>query len=142
MADTTDHVEALRERLAQLRREIAEREDEAGRVERALSVLTNREQDVKAKHMMQQSARVHQSQARSDDPDDLVVVANEAHHSLRSLATKVGCSASLLSQARRKDYETTISLVLAKKIEFETKSPAYPKGFEATRKNWPRLRSE
>jgi hypothetical protein len=87
---------------------------------------------------MLQSARINHSRSRSDDA--LAIVSNESRHTIRSLAEAVGCSASLLTQAR--DGICSISRGLALKIQAATKSKAYPKGFEAAEKNWPRLRDE
>ena len=87
---------------------------------------------------MLQTHRVHHSRGRSHD--SLTLYANEAHHSIRSLAKEAGCSAPLLTQAR--DGTCSISKALALKVQALTKSKTYPKGFEATPANWPKIRQD
>lgn len=82
---------------------------------------------------MLKTARLHISASRSDDA--LAIAADKAGFTVRSLAKEIGCSASLLSQARRDNYNCSISLALAKRIEKLT-------GFKANKANWPRLRDE
>lgn len=89
-------------------------------------------QSVKLPSMLQaRRVRVSQGGRDGQEHDVLVLAANEAHHTLRSLAEAVGCTAAALTQARHGD--TSISLERARQIEALT-------GFKATRDNWPRLR--
>lgn len=82
---------------------------------------------------MLQARRVRVSQGGRDrqEHDALVLAANAAHHTLRSLAEAVGCTAAALTQARHGD--TSISLERAEQI-------ASICGFKATHDNWPRIR--
>jgi hypothetical protein len=84
---------------------------------------------------MLQAARVRISQGGRTGVkhDPLVLAANTAHHTLRTLAEAVGCSQPSLTQARH--GEISISLERAKQIESIC-------GFKATCENWPRLRAE
>ena len=77
--------------------------------------------------------------------DELVEVANEANHTLRSLAEAVTerlkgdgitVTHSLLSQARR--GKKKIQEKAAQAVEDLTRSEKYPRGFQATRRNWPK----
>jgi hypothetical protein len=78
-----------------------------------------------------QTRRVRVSQGgREGQHDPLVLAANTAHHTLRSLAEAVECSAAALSRARHGTL--SIPLARAKRIEEIT-------GFRATPANWPRL---
>jgi DNA-binding transcriptional regulator YdaS (Cro superfamily) len=82
---------------------------------------------------MLQAARLRHSNAgrSGQEHDPLVLAANTAHHTLRSLAAVLGCTQPALTQARH--GKTSISLERARQIEALT-------GFKATRGNWPRLR--
>ena len=94
--------------------------------------LQSTKQAVKLPSMLQ-ARRVRVSQGGRDgkEHDALVLAANDAHHTLRSLAEAVGCTAAALTQARHGD--TSISRERARQIEALT-------GFKATQGNWPRLR--
>jgi hypothetical protein len=136
----TDLIAAIEAQIAAIDDEIRRLREERGRHMRALEAergLTVHEQSAKVDPMLQ-TARVHHSRSRSNDA--LAIYANEAHHSIRSLATAVGCSAPLLTQAR--DGICSISRVIAVKVQEATRSKKYPKGFEAMAKNWPKLRAE
>jgi hypothetical protein len=81
---------------------------------------------------MLQARRVQASRAAHEgDHDPLVLAANTAHHTLRTLAEAVGCSHVALSRARHGTL--SIPMDRARQIEALT-------GFKATRDNWPRLR--
>ena len=84
---------------------------------------------------MLQAARVRHSKSARDGvrPDALVVAANTAHHTLRSLAEVLGCTQPALTQARH--GKSSISLERAEQIESIC-------GFKATPENWPRLRAD
>lgn len=89
-------------------------------------------QSVKLPSMLQaRRVRVSQGGRDGQEHDALVLAANAAHHTLRSLAEAVGCTAAALTQARHGD--TSISLERAKQIESIC-------GFKATHGNWPRIR--
>jgi hypothetical protein len=94
--------------------------------------LQGTKQAVKLPSMLQaRRVRVSQGGRDGQEHDALVLAANDAHHTLRSLAEAVGCTAAALTQARHGD--TSISLERAGQIEALT-------GFKAIRGNWPRLR--
>lgn len=142
MADDTDPIaEQLAQKIARLDAEIAERVAERDRCQAALEALTNShltklEDSVNVKSTMLQTHRVQISKSRTDDK--LAEYANEAHTTMTGLAEEVGCSTSLLSQARHD--KCSIAKSLTDKIQELTKSGKYPKGFESSKKNWPRLR--
>jgi len=94
--------------------------------------LQDTKQAVKLPYMLQaRRVRVSQGGRDGQEHNALVLAANAAHHTLRSLAEAVGCTAAALTQARHGD--TSISLERAKQIESIC-------GFKATRDNWPRIR--
>jgi transcriptional regulator with XRE-family HTH domain len=94
--------------------------------------LQSTKQAVKLPSMLQaRRVRVSQGGRDGQEHDALVLAANAAHHTLRSLAEAVGCTAAALTQARHGD--TSISLERAKQIESIS-------GFKATHGNWPRIR--
>lgn len=131
-----DVAAALAEELNRLRAERARIDVEIKRYEKALAAirgLTGRERSVTTNGMstMEVASRLAHSRARSSDP--LVLAAIEHRLTLQALAGKVGCTASLLTQARRGGR--TISPKVARKIEGLI-------GFAATRENWPGLRTE
>jgi hypothetical protein len=82
---------------------------------------------------MLQAARVRVSRGgrAGQEHDPLVLAANAAHHTLRTLAEAVGCAQPSLTQARQGSI--SIGLERAQQIEAIC-------GFKATRDNWPRLR--
>ena len=95
----------------QLERESLPRRDQRGNKKQVLS-----------------AARVRISAGADASPDELVVKANDAGYTLRSLAEAVKCSHVLLSQARRGKRSIRRSIV--DDIEKLT-------GFKATKANWP-----
>jgi chorismate mutase len=127
IADLDAQIAALLERRARKVRAVA-----------ALKGLHDSKQYVNVQATMLQTHRVHHSRGRSDD--SLTLYANEAHHSIRSLANAAGCSAPLLTQAR--DGKCSISRALALKVQALTRSKTYPKGFEASKANWPKIRQD
>jgi hypothetical protein len=79
--------------------------------------------------------RISKGTTRVEKPDELRIVANEAGHTVRSLADEVGCSNVFLLRARRGD--AAIRESWAKEVQRLTRSAKYPTGFAATRRNWP-----
>jgi DNA-binding transcriptional regulator YdaS (Cro superfamily) len=80
----------------------------------------------KPKDGMVNAEKVRHSAAYAADP--LVLAANKAHLTLRSLAEKVGVSHTLISKARK--GERALAESVAKEIERLT-------GFAATAEHWP-----
>lgn len=125
--------------VATIRREIARLRDlsqrsaiQADVLERALAEAErlhgNRDQGIHVTKVNAQEHGLATSKGRAKDP--LVKAANKADPplTLRSLATKVGVSHSLLSQARAgtKSIKRTVAEAIAAAC-----------GFAATAKNWP-----
>lgn len=144
--DSPDPIAALEARIAALDAEIGELEGRLAQkvAERercaaallALTGLTGTKDYVNVKSTMLQTHRVQISKSRTDDK--LAEYANEAHTTMTGLAEAVGRSTSLLSQARHNKCSIAESVTL--KIQELTKSKKYPNGFEANKRNWPKIR--
>jgi hypothetical protein len=94
---------------------------------------SNRSDNLSAMHRLQAARVRHSIGSQSGKHDPLVLAANKAHHTLRSLAAVLGCSQPALTRARH--GEISIQLARAKQIESIC-------GFKATPGNWPRLRAD
>ena len=102
-------------------------------LDRAGLHIDNQSDNLSNMHRLQAARVRHSIGSQGGEHDPLVLAANKAHHTLRSLAEVLGCSQPALTRARH--GEISMQLARAKRIEKIC-------GFEATPENWPRLRAE
>ena len=133
MPGTSDDLIAVLEaRIADLERRLALAEEELTARKRHAS------NNSMSKTQVSQAARL--KMARGQSKNSLVEYASDAGLTLRDLASRVGCSGPLLTQARKGDR--TISMELAQRVRAATRSAKHPEGFGANKENWPGLRVE
>lgn len=90
---------------------------------------------------MLSTARVRTSAGKGPKRGKLIVVANAAGFTMRSLAERLkieGFRTSHASLSRAQHGIDRVPEALAKRVQVLTKSVQYPNGFEATLKNWPK----